>query len=748
MNRNGDNMLNSLVFNLIAVDFSWSNDYDSLPRAVASPPAGHSGKHRGGVMRKRWWWLSGLLVASIVFAAPLSQRVKSRLVEMRTAQPVVARTATSTGTRDIATETVQSNGARPLLTPVSVQISGEVIELGALATPLNVVVRVGTQQLPAVVTGNQFVVTLSRVRRQDMVSIEASTPRVQYRSLLGSAELLKRQAGADGVLNLAENPSLRVSPVSTAIHFFATRELGDRLPVSDDEQDKAMRAVYSPDLVPASNLLSQAALGTLTLPVEYANGRALLSSRDPYRVFLNANSAIRTGADAYVRGTPVGAFTAADLDRDWVLVSGRMPLDQPAFFQPGVQLMLRAAGGFSVLSSQGRRNPLFTANVVNGDLQLVPQGQSYSDQVAFKQVEVGGPSLRVIERITVTGESYRRVMVGKRSQLWLLTQDLVMSYPQYPALPTSTRQGTAFVTAGELGDVRVPIVEADVLGRRAMPYFCLRATGVSGEPNTLRNCEFAMHTLGTNGVGQIDGLGPKIDGTMVPLAASGSAGFQWQLQANGSVRIDGPDYSVTYWRFGISDAGVADAMFYMATTQATGGTEALSGHTVIINGNQAAFFAAADPVGTWEYGTFNGLLPYAYVESNPIGTTRFVRNPDGTQVREQRFWETASLTSDPEIVLNSRSGWKMVGLEMYDTRYRANIGTGIPNTDSFFSCQMAIALGASQCAPLTVRYFRPLARSGSRWYGVEELYSRTTVTSYIAPFEFDRSSRPNLYEKL
>ena len=699
-------------------------------------------------MRKHWWWLSGLVVASIVFAAPLSQRMKSRLAERRAAQPVAARIAAPPSTRDIVTETLQSNGARPLLTPVSVQISGEVAELGAEATPLNVVVRVGTQQLPAVVSGNQFVVTLSRVRRQDMVSIEASTPRVQYRSLLGSAELLKRQAGTDGVLNLSENPGLRVTPLSTAIHFFASRELGGRLPVSDDELDKAMRAIYSPDLAPASRLMSQAAGGTLTLPGDYANAHALLSNRGPYRVFLNANTAIRTGADAYVRGTPVGAFSAADLSRDWVIVAGRMPVDQPSFFQPGVQLMLQAAGGFSVLSSQGRRNPLFLANIVNGDLQLAPQGQSYADLLVFKQVEAGGPTVRMVERITVTGESYRRIMVGKRLQLWLQTQDFAVSYPQYPALPTSTRQSTAFVIVGALEDVRVPIVEADVLGRRAMPYFCLRATGVSGEPNTLRNCEFAMHTLGTNGVGQIDGLGPKIDGAMVPLAASGSAGFQWQLQANGSVQIDGSDYSVTYWRFGISDAGVADAMFYMATTQVTGSTEALSGHTVIINGNQAAFFAAADPVGTWQYGTFNGLLPYAYDEGTPIGTTRFVRNADGTQVREERFWETASLTSDPELVSNSRSGWKMIGLEMYDTRYRANIGTGIPNTNGFFSCQAAIALGALQCAPFTVRYFRPLARSGSRWYGVEELYSRTTVTSYTAPFEFDRSSRPNLYEKL
>jgi hypothetical protein len=32
LNRHGGNILNSLVFNLAAVDFSWSNDYDALPR--------------------------------------------------------------------------------------------------------------------------------------------------------------------------------------------------------------------------------------------------------------------------------------------------------------------------------------------------------------------------------------------------------------------------------------------------------------------------------------------------------------------------------------------------------------------------------------------------------------------------------------------------------------------------------------------------------------------------------------------
>jgi hypothetical protein len=740
-----DNKLNLLKLIIDLMDFSGPNHYYPRP-AQAFRPCLIFEKRTGGVMRKRLW-LSGLVVASIVFAAPFAQRVKSQWAERRAATSA-ARIATPSSARDIVTETIQSNGARPLLTPISVQISGEVAELGAEATPLNVVVRVGVQQLPAVVTGNQFTVTLSRVRRQDMVSIEASTSRVQYRSLLGSAELLKRQAGADGVLNLSENPGLRVSPLSTAIHFFASRELGGRLPLSDDEQDKAMRAVYGPDLAPASSLLSQAALGATTLPDGYANGRALLSDRDPYRLFLNANAPVRGGADSYVRAALVGAFGAADLDRDWVIVSGRMPMDQAAFFQPNVQLMLRAAGGFSVLSSQGRRNPLFSTNLVNGELQLTPQGQAYTDQLVFRQVDVGGPSVRVVERATVTGESYRRIMVGKRLQLWLQTQNVTISYPQYPALATSTRQSTAFVTAGALEDVRVPVVEADVLGRRAMPYFCLRPTGVSGEPDTLRSCEFAMHTLGTNGVGQIDGLGAKIDGAMTPQAASGSAGVQWQLQANGSLRVDGPDYSVSYWRFGISDAGAADAMFYMATNQSAGGTEALSGHTLIINGNQPAFFSATDPIGTWKYGTFDGLLPYAYETNAVYSITRFTRNADGSQSQEDRAWETAALTDAPEILFYNRSGWRMIGLELYDTRYRANIGTGIPNTSNFSSCAAATAQGAAQCAPARVRYFRPLARSGNRWYGIEDLYTRPTLTSYTAPFEFDRLSRPNLYEKL
>lgn len=637
---------------------------------------------------------------------------------------------------------IERPGSPAKLPPVSIRIAGDIVTSGS-ETP-TVIVRFGDQQVPATVNGNTFIADLTRLNAASIVSIEITKPNLQYRALLGSAQLLKRQAGANGLLDISENPSLRVSPISTAIHFFVSRELGGRLPTSDDEMDKALRALTPVDLALAANMQRMIVEGQFQLPSGFASATELLADREAYRQFLILYPQIRGGADANLRSFSAGRFAANDLDRNWLLTT-RIARDGAPFVQPTVQLMLRQPGGFAVSASQSRSDPDFGAELLaDGDLRITPEGQPYFDTlVPANQIDPFNPSRSIIRRATIQRETYRRLFVGKRQQLWLQTREESRNYPQYPEQPTVAATTSVMLNASVLEDAVAPVAAADVLGRRAIPYFCLQPSQVNGEPAVLQNCEFALHAMGANGFGQVDGIGAKVDTSLVPASASGSVGVQWRIDT-GTLRIDGPDYAAKFWRLGLSD-GVADAMVFQVTTQSGGETQVLAGHTIVLNGNLPAFFGPIEPAGTWHYGSFDAPEEYGYGEQFAVGPSRFIRNADGTQTQTTFLSASSDL---PAITLIERSGWKLIGLNLYDTRYRANISTGDPYVQHFHSCESAFALGATQCAPTRVRYFRPIARVGSRWYGIEDIYFRRSITSYIAPFQFERLSRANYYEKL
>lgn len=637
---------------------------------------------------------------------------------------------------------IERPGSPAKLPPVSIRIAGDIVTSGS-ETP-TVIVRFGDQQVPATVNGNTFIADLTRLNAASIVSIEITKPNLQYRAVLGSAQLLKRQAGANGLLDISENPSLRVSPISTAIHFFVSRELGGRLPTSDDEMDKALRALTPVDLALAANMQRMIVEGQFQLPSGFASATELLADREAYRQFLILYPQIRGGADANLRSFSAGRFAANDLDRNWLLTT-RIARDGAPFVQPTVQLMLRQPGGFAVSASQSRSDPDFGAELLaDGDLRITPEGQPYFDTlVPANQIDPFNPSRSIIRRATIQRETYRRLFVGKRQQLWLQTREESRNYPQYPEQPTVAATTSVMLNASVLEDAVAPVAAADVLGRRAIPYFCLQPSQVNGEPAVLQNCEFALHNMGANGFGQADGIGAKVDTSLVPASASGSVGVQWRIDT-GTLRIDGPDYAAKFWRLGLSD-GVADAMVFQVTTQSGGETQVLAGHTIVLNGNLPAFFGPTEPAGTWHYGSFDAPEEYGYGEQFAVGPSRFIRNADGTQTQTSFLSASSDL---PAITLIQRSGWKLIGLNLYDTRYRANISTGDPYVEHFHSCESAFALGATQCAPIRVRYFRPIARVGSRWYGIEDIYFRRSITSYIAPFQFERLSRANYYEKL
>jgi hypothetical protein len=706
-------------------------------------------------MRKAWIWALSLLTVSLAFAAP-TYWYKTRFAETRgyvyrghvPSKPVnrlsrpMTRAAVATRVGSSGSP-ILLNGSLPVVTPVAVQLSGEVIEAGSSTEPLTVSIVVGTQRIAAAVTGNAFVANLGYVPRKTIISVETAKGDVVYRSLLGSADLVKRQAGADNTLSADENPSLRLSPLSTAIHFFLSRELGGRLPVSDDEMDRALRAMYFTDLAPAANALSKIASGSIALPFGFTSGYALLQDEQAYRQFIASNRSNPAfgSADAYVQSVPSQTFAQADLDRDWVL-TGRMLFNGVSFVQPSVQLLLANANGYAVHSSPSRRNTAFTRQVIaDGALEMLPEGTVSYELTGVRNVPVIGPVVTA-ERRNVLRETHRRFFMGKRDQLWLSVRQEQSLLPQYPEVASTSPTTVNFQIAADFAKIKVPGQDSDLLGRRAAPVFCVQPSRATNEPKVMVNCEYALHFFGTDGSAVAENLGPKVDSLLNPVGASGAVALRWYRETDGGWRVEAPGYTLRLWRLGISDGG-GDAMLYFATAMDGTTPLTMAGHTVMINGNFPVGLLNADIPGAWKYATFGDeRVPYAYDENFPLSLTTFIRDADGTQI-QRTFFDAVTET----FTQDNRSGWKLIGIDLYDTRYRANVSTGIPNVTNFANCESAFARGATQCAPTRVRYFKPLSRVGNRWYGIEDLYTRFTTTSYTPPFDFERNSRGNFYEK-
>ncbi|MBA3915767.1 MAG: hypothetical protein H0X25_18325 [Acidobacteriales bacterium] len=289
---------------------------------------------------------------------------------------------------------------------------------------------------------------------------------------------------------------------------------------------------------------------------------------------------------------------------------------------------------------------------------------------------------------------------------------------------------------------------AEMLGRRALPAFCMQ-----GSPVQLTSCEFALHQFQPDGTGVMEDVGAKIDSRMLPAAGFPGEAFNWAVTGvakpgrvqSGTLKITTASASATYWRIDMGDAAT-NLLVFVARARDGADTLAAAGQTLMINGGNPVGFAEIGPVGTWRYGTWEqSYQPYVY--DADIGqapsTVRFVRGADGTEI--QKYWRTDN-PSDPAYIANYYSGWQLADGRLYDTRYHANVSSS-GSVIGFYSCAQAYASGATLCAPRRVRYFRPLAAVGNRLYGIEDLYLKRG-TSYVPPYPFDRDSRPNYYEKL
>ena len=641
------------------------------------------------------------------------------------------------------TTTVASALHRPLPTlPSSITLVGSVVDTPTGAA--NLTFHVGGSVVNQSSDNGSYQVIIGGTAANDAVWVEASAPPLYYESLLGTYGRLVSLAGADGIVTTAELEQLRISPVSTAMSFFIKRQLGGKLPVSDFQIERASRSVAGDDITLAATVLHEFATGGLSLPAGYESGYAFLQDRDAYAAYITANPTLASATlPTYMASIPAIPITPTQLG-DHMLMSGPIPFSDPVVAEPGTQLLSKAGVSFALNGSSGGPlgetytdyAPTFLGS---GELQLVPTHAVFYDRFVNQTVP---------QRNTINSIVFKEIFAGDSSALWVELMAIHTSYPDNPEIAESDATVSSTWSVSDLDRVATLMSPIDAQGFRALPAFCLQ-----GSPVTLTNCEYALYRFGSSGQGQIQDIGPKVDSSMAAAAATTpDLPFGWTanpvqvpfyLKRKGVLQVLDFAASTTYWKLRSPDAAT-NSLVYMA--QATQGTDtyAIVGQTVMINANAPAGFDQVSPVGTWRYATFDGAVtPYAYREYEAPVTDRFVRAADGT---EQQTEVRTDQPDDMNYAVKINSGWQLQGGRMYDTRYRANApsSSGV----GFSSCAVAYASGATMCAPLRVRYFRPLAAVGSRLYGIEDLYVKTYADDYTPPYDFTRYSRPTFYEKV
>ncbi|GAB3348960.1 hypothetical protein [Lysobacter tyrosinilyticus] len=614
---------------------------------------------------------------------------------------------------------------RPAPIAAGLTIDGAVIDSAPMAGTLTL--RVGnTVSTQAITISPGYSVVVSGAQGADMVSLEIATQSYRFASVLGSYAKLKRQAGSDGHLTATESDRVRVSPFSTSMYFFILRELG-HLPVSDTEHEQVIRSLSGDDLATAAASLDDLAHGRAALPAGFANGYALLQNRQAFRAFINQQASY--SRLNYLASAPSAPIRPAQLGRNMVLL-GAIPFREVAMFNPGVRVLSQVTAlDWTSYAATARRNPRFTASfLANGNFLLTAQGNASTDVWGNDE----------LEHRQLLRETYRQLFLGERYSLWAVVTEWAATYPNSPSRPLTYGSDVQMYAVSSIDGV-LPFRDGELSGGRSLPVFCKEET----LPSKLNACEEALHHFDANGTGYSQNVGWKIDANGQRVSATGNQGFWWSSGRRGPLEMTYPGFAATFWRIDRANEA-ADTLVYVARSREGANSLSITGLTTSIKATLPNGFAELEPIGTWRYGSFDLYKPaYAYPESEQPIDVVFVRKADGTTDRNDL------VNADPpegpyQQVL--RYGWQWSGGSLYETRYRANVGTGQPGVIGFSSCDQARLLGATACAPQQIRYFRPLAKVGSRLYGLQEVYQMLPVT-YQPPYNWTRAVVPNYYQR-
>lgn len=613
--------------------------------------------------------------------------------------------------------------------PVSLQIRGDVVDLPS-AAGLAVRLYAGDTPVDATVApgGTQYVVRLM-ARPSTPVSVVATAPGIRYTTRLGTAGRLKVRAGGDGIVDPLDEPLVRVSALSTAIAIMKARVAS---PADDEAGDRANRALAStlwpgnsPDFGDIAQILRNLAMGATPLPAGQADNYAAVTDSATFLALRDATPGL---ADmAYLRTTaPYAPLASLDALPDATFFGSNAALGPFDTGQGDAYLVARSsATTFRVHAGlEGSRmagevpyrpaQPDYAASInPAGELVLVPQGTA---RVESRSQQTGDRVLR-----TTVSRTFRRLVPGDRYGLWLVSHVFDETYPDAPGTPAARKQETGVLWSFDLRGARTGLWPAKTTSARlALPWTCPRPTTPTAGSTALMPCEMSIHRLDAGGGGALEDVGPKLDAYLRPQPGVAGNALNWTSTPDSLYVFDG-SVGTTYWMTEHVDGAADEAIFLAQGTTGDTANQTRVGITGIVR-DTALAFTVGQAAGTWSASTQTLALPY------PDGSARLGirRYDDGTVADHYAPTGLDGPASHPGT-------WRFQNGRVFDTRYRAYFN-GVARYVA--NCDVAFLNGATSCAPSRVRYFRPLAKVGSRYYGILSFYVQTRYDGrgYTGPY--------------
>lgn len=625
-----------------------------------------------------------------------------------------------------ASASVRVNGSQPRIPP-GLRLSGDVIEL-AQGASVTVTATVGATTFPATVQGSSYSVNIGRPAAGQMVTVEARSPHVHYRSVVGSTERLWALAGGDAHLTRAENPSLRISPYSTALGWLVRYSLGGRDASSDAEFEKMTRVAASSDLEYAAYALAAIAKGELPLAAPfngYADGYELIQDRDAFSQFIAYNNFRAASAGYLFRQAQETPLTASEaLPNQLVLVDG-MPRDQLPIGVGNVFLLGRRSDGKFDLNER-----LPTLDPINA-LALDPQGRIQLTPIGLQVRVVQKPDERNqywwFDR-AAAGRTLKRLTRGNSTSIWVMRSVWNDHDQRDPTASATQEVDYQVLSSTELSALSVTDGWSSLTGSTTtLPWMCAESASLEETVYDLSDCGYVEHRFEANGSGHTVDHGWKVNAlTMSPTPAR-SVSFTWVRGVQGALDLTDGKVATSFWRVKDYPAEVAPVIFRSKALTGIWAGKTMVGINVAVTKNIVSWPQGAQ-VGDWQSGV-QDWLPYWY---STISFSNFLQRTAGGAGQEK--YATNGILP---------FAWQAVGDAAYDTRIRAfyQDQDGPPYVES---CENAGASGIEDCYT-RVRYFKPISRAGNRYYGIQDVYERHFYPEYPEESQDYRRSSELVY---
>ena len=649
-------------------------------------------------------------LAVVVMAGVVTCALAARLVwDFEGAPDDAGRMTSATSAPAAAAAGTRVNGSQSLIPWGSLTLAGDVVELSAPDAPLTVTLSDGQRSYAARVNGTGYTAVLTGYppgSPNRMITVEVRSTRVHYVSVLGSYARLQSLAGADKHLSLQEQPSLRVSPYTTALAWLVRQARNNVDATTDAEFELGVRATDGKEVIIASYLLGSTATGERALPDGYEDGYAALRSQSYFAVLYNY-TAYYAAAIQYLRNAPFRAPLASlqELPQETVLNNALSVTGYPMYSTSTVLLQRQGADTFDVLESQSLTNPRYSALLdAAGDVRLQATG-------AVTRTIIGDGGIPYT--YFYLGYTLRRLYRGEKYSQWVLAWSYELRDSANEVV--STGESLRVLTGVDMASWRQPdgmnLVNA---AQRILPWPC-----VGGTPVKLDICAYGIYQRWAGGYAVDaeykvnDDLSPRPPlngGLTIPLGS---------LDAQGGLHLANADSEMVIWRVDRPSLALGTIVYVTRSTssQAAGQVRVDLGFTTVMQDPADLHF---DPVGSWTDGRGHYQVPYNYrgwrtVERSAGGSGfQSFNNPESTPYVRDLTWQ-------------AQSG------RTFDHYFNSNTTPGL-------TCAAWFALGYPDCQTEVI-HFNPLLRLDNRFYGLQETYQRTEYPD--GTYTLVRSSHPN-----